>query len=66
VADNLFWLGRYLERGEALLSVLRVLLGNSISADTGAALSEDTVRRLVGLVVGGGSAPEPKRSSAPT
>jgi uncharacterized circularly permuted ATP-grasp superfamily protein/uncharacterized alpha-E superfamily protein len=60
VADNLFWLGRYLERGEALLSVLRVLLGNSISADTGAALAGDTVRRLVNLVVQGGSAPEPR------
>ncbi|MBX3565618.1 MAG: circularly permuted type 2 ATP-grasp protein [Sphingomonas sp.] len=60
VADNLFWLGRYLERGEALLGVLRVLLGHSISADTGAALSADTVRRLVGLVVAAGAAPEPK------
>ncbi|MBC9033364.1 circularly permuted type 2 ATP-grasp protein [Sphingomonas sp. JC676] len=60
VADNLFWLGRYLERGEALLSVLRVLLGNSISADTGAALAGDTVRRLVSLVVTSGAAPEPR------
>ncbi|MES2989221.1 MAG: circularly permuted type 2 ATP-grasp protein, partial [Pseudomonadota bacterium] len=59
-ADNLFWLGRYLERGESLLGVLRVLLGHSISADTGAALSADTVRRLVGLVVAAGAAPEPK------
>ncbi|MEI9852843.1 MAG: circularly permuted type 2 ATP-grasp protein [Sphingomonas sp.] len=60
VADNLFWLGRYLERGEALLATLRVLLGHSISADTGAALAEETVRRLAGMVVGGGSAPAPK------
>jgi uncharacterized circularly permuted ATP-grasp superfamily protein/uncharacterized alpha-E superfamily protein len=60
VADNLFWLGRYLERGEALLGVLRVLLGHSISADTGAALSAETVRRLVSLVVMSGAAPEPK------
>lgn len=60
VADNLFWLGRYLERGEALLGVLRVLLGHSISADTGAALSGDTVARLAQMVVQGGSAPEPK------
>ena len=60
VADNLFWLGRYLERGEALLSVLRVLLGNSISADTGAALAADTVRRLVSLVVMSGAASEPR------
>ncbi|RYY42053.1 MAG: hypothetical protein EOP59_10900, partial [Sphingomonadales bacterium] len=60
VADNLFWLGRYLERGEALLAVLRVLLGHSISADTGAALSAETVRKLVSLVVMSGAAPEPK------
>ncbi len=60
VADNLFWLGRYLERGEALLAVLRVLLGHSISADTGAALAEDTVRRLATLVVASGAAPAPK------
>ena len=59
VADNLFWLGRYLERGEALLGILRVLLGNSISADTGAALAAETVRRLVGLVVASGAGPEP-------
>ncbi|ATY32499.1 circularly permuted type 2 ATP-grasp protein [Sphingomonas psychrotolerans] len=60
VADNLFWLGRYLERGEALLGLLRVLLGHSISADTGAALAADTVARLVRLIVASGAAPEPK------
>jgi uncharacterized alpha-E superfamily protein len=60
VADNLFWLGRYLERGEALLGVLRVLLGHSITADTGAALPADTVSRLVGLAVAGNAAPAPK------
>ncbi|UYY56915.1 circularly permuted type 2 ATP-grasp protein [Sphingomonas sp. S2-65] len=60
VADNLFWLGRYLERGEALLGVLRVLLGHSISADTGAALSADTVERLARLVVAADAAPAPK------
>jgi len=60
VADNLFWLGRYLERGEALLGVLRVLLGHSISADTGAALPAETVQKLTGLVVASGAAPAPK------
>ncbi|MEN3747328.1 circularly permuted type 2 ATP-grasp protein [Sphingomonas sp. HF-S3] len=59
VADNLFWLGRYLERGEAQLAVLRVLLGHSISADTGAALEAGTVERLVGLVAAAGAAPAP-------
>ena len=59
VADNFFWLGRYLERGEALLAILRVMLGNSIDADGGAALSGGTVSRLVALVVAQGAAPAP-------
>ena len=59
VADNFFWLGRYLERGEALLSVIRVMLGNSIAADAGAALEPDTVARLVGIICEDGAAPRP-------
>ncbi|MBX3594891.1 circularly permuted type 2 ATP-grasp protein [Sphingomonas sp.] len=59
VADNLFWLGRYLERGEALLSIIRALLGHSISADSGAALSAETVQRLVDTAVMAGAAPAP-------
>ncbi|MEO5866617.1 MAG: circularly permuted type 2 ATP-grasp protein [Sphingomonas sp.] len=59
VADNFFWLGRYLERGEALLTVIRVMLGNSIDADAGAALAPETVGRLVALAVGGSAAPHP-------
>ena len=59
VADNFFWLGRYLERGEALLGVIRVMLGNSIDADAGAALASETVGGLVGLVVNAGGAPHP-------
>lgn len=59
VADNLYWLGRYLERGEALLAIIRVMLGNSIDADGGAALGPDTVSRLVGMVAAAGAAPLP-------
>lgn len=59
VADNMFWLGRYLERGEAQLGVIRVLLGNSISADTGAALAADTVRKLIDILVRSNAAPVP-------
>ncbi|MBB5713247.1 circularly permuted type 2 ATP-grasp protein [Sphingomonas aerophila] len=59
VADNFFWLGRYLERGEALLAAIRVLLGNSIDADGGGALAPDTVGRLVGLIAGSGAAAYP-------
>ncbi|GAA0736593.1 circularly permuted type 2 ATP-grasp protein [Sphingomonas japonica] len=59
VADNLFWLGRYLERGEALLAIIRVLLGHSFSADTGAALPSATIRKLAGLITASGAAPFP-------
>ena len=59
VADNFFWLGRYLERGEALLGAVRVLLGHSIDADGGAGLPPATVGRLVGMIVGTGAAPSP-------
>ena len=59
VADNFFWLGRYLERGEALLGAIRVMLGNSIDAGGGAALAPATVGRLVGLIAGGGAAAHP-------
>lgn len=59
VADNFFWLGRYLERGEALLAVIRVMLGNSIDMDAGAALSVETLGRLVGIVSDAGAAPRP-------
>ncbi|MEG3164620.1 circularly permuted type 2 ATP-grasp protein [Sphingomonas sp. PB2P19] len=59
VADNFYWLGRYLERGEALLGAIRVMLGNSIDVDGGAVLSSATVGRLVGLIVGAGAGPHP-------
>lgn len=59
VADNFFWLGRYLERGEALLAVIRVMLGNSIDTDAGAALSMETIGRLVGIATDGDAAPRP-------
>lgn len=60
VADNLFWLGRYLERGEALLHAVRVLLGHSIGADSGASLPPETVWRLTGMIAASGVAPMPQ------
>lgn len=59
VADNFFWLGRYLERGEALLGAIRVMLGNTIDADGGAALAKETVGKLVGMITDDGAAPAP-------
>jgi len=59
VADDFFWLGRYLERGEELLAAIRLLLGHSIDADGGAVLGRETLDRLVGLIVGTGAADRP-------
>lgn len=59
VADNFFWLGRYLERGEALLGAIRVLLGHSIDVEAGAVLPPATLGRLVGAIEGAGAAAHP-------
>ena len=50
VADNLYWLGRYLERAEALLAAIRVVVGASVDADASAALGPQTLVRLAGLL----------------
>ena len=46
-ADNLYWLGRYIERAEMTLRLIRAILGGSIEADLGPALAAPTMRRLV-------------------
>lgn len=56
-ADNLFWLGRYLERSEATLRLLRALLGRLINADDQAPGHAETIRRLANLLVAWGAAP---------
>jgi len=55
-ADNLFWLGRYLERGEATLRLVRALLGRLIDPDPAPGHGE-TVRQLAGMLVAWGAAP---------
>jgi uncharacterized circularly permuted ATP-grasp superfamily protein/uncharacterized alpha-E superfamily protein len=57
-ADNMFWLGRYLERTEATLRLTRALAGRKV--DDGA-LREDafeSASRIVGLLVAWGALPE--------
>jgi len=58
-ADNLFWLGRYLERGEATLRLVRATLGGSIVADGGAALFPLTLDRLGTMLISSGAAAVP-------
>jgi uncharacterized circularly permuted ATP-grasp superfamily protein/uncharacterized alpha-E superfamily protein len=45
-ADNLFWFGRYLERAEATVRVLRSMLGSSIDLDS-VAVRDTGVRELL-------------------
>jgi uncharacterized circularly permuted ATP-grasp superfamily protein/uncharacterized alpha-E superfamily protein len=46
-ADNLFWLGRYIERAEMTLRLIRAVAGGSIEADLGPSLDSPTRARLV-------------------
>ena len=57
VADNLYWLGRYLERAEATLGLIRGALGGSADVDSGAAMGPATAARLELMIVGSGAAP---------
>jgi uncharacterized alpha-E superfamily protein len=50
-ADNLFWLGRYLERSEATLRLIRCLAGRMIESGEGTANSGSGVSKLASLLV---------------
>ncbi len=57
-ADNLFWLGRYFERTEATLRVVRTLLARMVEPDRLAPDGRaDAVARLIRLLVAWGAAP---------
>ncbi len=57
VADNLFWLGRYLERAEGTLRVARALLGRLIDVDMRTPGHAQAANRLSGVLVAWGAAP---------
>nr|WP_278254279.1 circularly permuted type 2 ATP-grasp protein [Sphingobium sp. BYY-5] len=69
-ADNLFWLGRYIERAEMTLRLIRAIAGGSIEADLGPSLASPTMARLVdqlarwGAVPGSGAAVGPLCATA--
>ena len=54
-ADNLFWFGRYLERAEATLRVVRCLSARSVDPDTPPELGHQSLDRLIGVLVGWGA-----------
>lgn len=49
-ADNLFWFGRYVERTEATLRVIRSALGTGIELDSANGGAADTLAALLGLL----------------
>ena len=57
-ADNLFWLGRYLERTEATLRVIRCLAGRMADTDAQSVCPGRVVERLSSLLVAWDAAPK--------
>jgi uncharacterized circularly permuted ATP-grasp superfamily protein/uncharacterized alpha-E superfamily protein len=57
-ADNLFWFGRYLERAEATLRLLRSFAGKLVETDAQTTAAGWVVRRLRRLFVAWGAVPE--------
>ncbi|MFG1294963.1 MULTISPECIES: circularly permuted type 2 ATP-grasp protein [Xanthobacter] len=62
-ADNLFWLGRYVERAEATLRLSRVLV--SRLAETGETGTSPLVSRLLGLLGAWGAMPRDLAKATP-
>ncbi|MFT4025381.1 MAG: circularly permuted type 2 ATP-grasp protein [Novosphingobium sp.] len=56
-ADNLFWLGRYSERAEVTVRIVRNLLGSSIDVDSGSGRGSTGRQRLVRLLLRWGAIP---------
>ncbi|MBV9569155.1 MAG: circularly permuted type 2 ATP-grasp protein, partial [Hyphomicrobiales bacterium] len=65
-ADNLFWLGRYLERAEATLRLIRCLCGRPIETDSISRGSRPTVERLQRLLVAWGAVAKSHRHRSAT
>jgi uncharacterized circularly permuted ATP-grasp superfamily protein/uncharacterized alpha-E superfamily protein len=65
-ADNLFWFGRYLEREEATLRLVRCICSRAVDPDTPANSARQSLDRLKALLVAWGAAPPEmaKESSA--
>jgi uncharacterized circularly permuted ATP-grasp superfamily protein/uncharacterized alpha-E superfamily protein len=65
-ADNLFWLGRYLERAEATLRLIRCLCGRSIETDSISRGTRPTVERLQRLLIAWGAVPKSQKHRSAT
>ena len=58
-ADNLFWLGRYLERAEATLRLARSLCASLMDADAAVHGAGETLAQLQSLLFAWGALPRP-------
>jgi uncharacterized alpha-E superfamily protein len=56
-ADNLFWFGRYLEREEATLRLVRCICNRAVDPDTPANSARQSLEKLKSLLVAWGAAP---------
>ena len=57
-ADNLFWLGRYLERAEATLLLVRSLCTSLMDSEAALHGAGETLERLQGLLIAWGAVDE--------
>lgn len=65
-ADNLFWFGRYVERAEATVRVIRAVLGSAIEVDSAAGSNPEVLEKLVALLAEWGAIPpEAAQNPAP-
>ena len=54
-ADNLYWFGRYLERAEATLRVVRCLSARAVDPDAPMQVARQSLERLIGVLIGWGA-----------
>jgi uncharacterized circularly permuted ATP-grasp superfamily protein/uncharacterized alpha-E superfamily protein len=60
-ADNLFWFGRYLERCEATLRLVRCLCHRAVDPDASSSLARQSIDRLKTILVAWGAIPAETR-----
>ena len=65
-ADNLFWFGRYLERAEATLRVVRCLSARSVDPDAPMRVGRQSLDRLKGVLLGWGALDAATLAKGPT
>ena len=64
-ADNLFWFGRYNERAEIVVRIVRALLGYSMEGDSATSGGDHVEAALVGMLEGLGAVPVGSAGKAP-